>query len=115
MRKLAVSFGAKLDLDILVGDQPPPATEAMVVPQDVNLIMGDLEPIEDTTETTQDVLARGVEARPRRAGSLVVGGAPQGAPLLLQAIVYDFEHSPPACADHVFEALVRAFEEAKAR
>jgi hypothetical protein len=115
MRKLGVSFGAKLELDIVVGEQPPAATEAVVVPQDVNLIMGDVEPIEDTSETTQDVLARGVEARPRRAGTLVVGGAPQGAPLLMQAIVYDFEHSPPACEDHVFEALVRALEEAKTR
>ena len=39
----------------------------------------------------------------------------KGAPLVLQAIVYDFERSPPSRELHVFEALLAAFEEAKAR
>ena len=113
--KLAVSFGAKLDLDLVVGEDAPPATEALVVPQDVNLIMGEVDAIVDTTETTEEVLAGCSDTRPRRPGSLVVAPARDGQPLLLQAVVYDFDRSPPTTVGHVFEALVLAFEEAKSR
>jgi len=113
--KLAVSFGAKLDLDMVVGDEPPVAAEAVVVPQDVNLIMGDVEPLVEAAETAAEILGRAEAARPRRLGTLVVARVRRGAPLVLQAIVYDFERSPPARADHVFESLVLAFEEAKTR
>ena len=43
--------------------------------------------------------------------------APQqpGRPLLLQAIVYDFEETPPTREAYVFEALMSAFEEASSR
>ncbi len=113
--KLAVSFGAKLDLDMVVGDEPPSGAEGLVVPQDVNLIMGDVEPVEDGGEAGDEVVERAAAARPRRPGTLVVARARRGAPLLLQAVVYDFERTPPAREDHVFEALVLAFEEAKSR
>jgi hypothetical protein len=33
----------------------------------------------------------------------------------VQAIVYDFDHTPPAREVHVFEALLAAFEEARTR
>ena len=33
----------------------------------------------------------------------------------MQAIVYDFDHTPPAREVHVFEALLAAFEEARTR
>ena len=46
--RLALSFGEKLDLDLVVGDAPPPATGAVVVPQDVHLILGEVGPLEDT-------------------------------------------------------------------
>src|SRR6185436_3214817 len=41
--------------------------------------------------------------------------ARRGAPLLVQAIVYDFGRCPPAREEDVFEALLAAFEEARAR
>jgi hypothetical protein len=46
---------------------------------------------------------------------VVVGAPREGSPLLLQAIVYDFDRSPPAREIHVFEALIAAFEEARTR
>ena len=113
--RMALSFGERLDLDLVVGDDPPPLTGAMVVAQDVHLILGEAEPIEDTRETAEQVLAAPGTGRPRRPGSVVVGAEREGAPLLLQAIVYDFERSPPAREVHVFEALMSAFEEANRR
>ena len=113
--RFAVSFGDSLDLDLVSGEQAPAATEAVVVPQDVHLILGDVATIEDTRETPEQVLAASAPERPRRPGSIVVAPPKHGAPLTLQAIVYDFESSPPACEAHVFEALLSAFEEAKAR
>lgn len=112
---LALCFGEKLDLELLEGEDAPPAAQALVVAQDVDLIMGEVETIEDTAETAAEILARGRGARPRRPGSIVVAPAREGSPLLLQAVVYDFETSPPAREEHVFEALVAVFEEAQAR
>jgi O-acetyl-ADP-ribose deacetylase (regulator of RNase III) len=113
--RMALSFGERLDLDLMVGEDPPPLTGAMVVPQDIHLILGETGPIEDTRETPEQVLAASGPHRPRRPGSVVVGASREGAPLILQAIVYDFDRSPPAREIHVFEALIAAFEEARTR
>ena len=113
--RMALSFGERLDLDLMVGEEPPPLTGAMVVPQDIHLILGETGPIEDTRETPEQVLAAAGHHRPRQPGSVVVGAAREGSPLLLQAIVYDFDRSPPAREIHVFEALIGAFEEARTR
>ena len=102
--RLALSFGEKLDLDLVVGDAPPPSTGAVVVPQDVHLILGEVGP-----------LAASAQDRPKKPGSIVVAPAREGSPLLVQAIVYDFDHTPPAREVHVFEALLAAFEEARTR
>ena len=112
---MALSFGERLDLDLMVGEDPPPLTGAIVVAQDVHLILGESEPIEDTRETPEQVLAASSAQRPRRPGSVVIGAAREGSPLLLQAIVYDYDRSPPSREIHVFEALLAAFEEARAR
>ena len=79
--RFAVSFGDALDLDLVSGEQAPPATEAVVVPQDVHLILGDVATIEDTRETPEQVLAASAQERPRRPGSIVVAPPKQGAPL----------------------------------
>lgn len=113
--RMAVSFGAKLDLDLVVGEEAPPATEALIVAQDVNLIMGEVDAVVDAAETTEEVLAGLADTRPRRPGSLVVAPSREGAPLLLQAVVYDFDRSPPTREEHIFEALMASFEEAKSR
>lgn len=113
--RMALSFGERLDLDLMVGEDPPPLTGAMVVPQDIHLILGETGPIEDTRETPAQVLAAAGQHRPRRPGSVVVGASREGSPLILQAIVYDFDRSPPAREIHVFEALIAAFEEARTR
>jgi hypothetical protein len=112
--RLALSFGKALELDLVMGEEPPPSTGAFVVPQDVHLILGDVGPIEDR-ETPEQVLASAAQERPRRPGSIVVAASREGAPLVLQAIVYDFDRSPPAREVHVFEALLAAFEEARTR
>ena len=113
--RFALSFGEKLDLDLVVGEEAPPATDALVVPQDVHLILGEVGQIEDTAETAEEVLARSSGDRPRRPGSIVVAPPRKGAPLVLQAIVYDFEDAPPTREAYVFEALMSAFEEASGR
>jgi hypothetical protein len=48
-------------------------------------------------------------------GSIVVGTLREGGPLVFQAVVYDFQRSPPVRETDVFEALVAAFEEARSR
>ena len=112
--RLAVCFGEDLDLDLVLGEAPASA-EALVVPQDIHLILGEATIIEDTGETPAEALAALLgRERPRRRGTVLVGPAVEG-PLLLQAIVYDFEDSPPAREIHVFESLLAAFEEASRR
>jgi O-acetyl-ADP-ribose deacetylase (regulator of RNase III) len=109
-----VSFGEKLALDLLVGEEAPPLSQALVVAQDVNLILGDVEPVLEEA-AVEDAEKSAVAFRPRRLGSLVVAKPQQGRPLLLQAVVYDFDRAPPASAEAVFESLVNCFEEARNR
>lgn len=113
--RVALSFGKALELDLVMGEDPPPATGAVVVPQDVHLILGDAAATIEERETPEQVLASASQERPRRPGSIVVAPAREGAPLLVQAIVYDFDRQPPAREVHVFEALLAAFEEARTR
>jgi hypothetical protein len=113
--RLGLAFGERLHLDLVLGEETPPATGALVVPQDVHLILGEAGPLEDTRETAQQVLAAAAQERPRRPGTVVVAAPRPGSPLVLQAIVYDFSVSPPAREIHVFEALLQAFEEARTR
>ncbi len=109
-----VSFGEKLALDLLVAEDAPPLSQALVVAQDVNLILGDVEPVLE--EAALEEAEKGaVSFRPRRLGSVVVLKPQEGKPLLLQAIVYDFDRVPPASEDAVFESLVVCFEEARGR
>jgi hypothetical protein len=114
--RLTLSFGERLGLDMLVAEGPPASTEALIVPQDVNLIMGDVgAAIEDTRESAEEVLASASGGAQRRPGSIVVAPPRDGEPLVFQAVVYDFEALPPAHPDHVFEALLEAFEETHRR
>ena len=111
----ALRFGETLALDLVVGEGIPPAAEAIVVAQDVNMIMGNVEAVVEASEPSDDLAARLSDFQPQRAGSLVVGPMRKAKPLLLQAVVYDFDRTPPSWEEPVFEALLTAFEEAKAR
>lgn len=113
--RIAVSFGEKLALDLLVAEDAPPLAQALVVPQDVNLILGDVDPVVEEAGTADETVGAGASFHPRRLGSVTVLRPREGKPLVLQAIVYDFDKSPPAREEHVFEALMAAFEEARAR
>src|SRR5262249_21497063 len=113
--RMAISFGESLDLDIVVGDDAPRSTGAVIVPQDIHLIMGEADAIEDTAETAADVLSRGTDPQVHRLGTLVVGPPREGPPFVCQPVVYDFQRSPPVREVDVFEALVAAFEEARSR
>ena len=113
--RLLVSFGTKLEMDLLAADEAPPEAQALVVPQDVNFIMGELDAVVESRESAESVLASIEASRPRRLGTLVPAAGRSGAPLLLQAVVYDFDRTPPATEGHVFETLLLAFEEAKGR
>jgi O-acetyl-ADP-ribose deacetylase (regulator of RNase III) len=109
-----VSFGEKLALDLLVAEDAPPLSQALVVPQDVNLILGDVEPVLEEA-VVEEAQKSALRFRPRRLGSVVVTRPQGGKPLLLQAIVYDFDRLPPATEEAVFESLVGCFEEARQR
>ena len=113
--RLVLSFGGRLELDVVAGDRVPAATELFVVSQDVNLILGDVGTLEDTGETAQEVLALERSRQTARLGSILVAPAQQGAPLVLHAVVYDFAARPPVEPRVVFEALVSCFEEARKR
>jgi len=113
----ALSFGEALELDLVSGDLAPPQTGALVVAQDVYLILGEgPAAVVDVPERTPDqVLSEALRQRPRRRGSVLASPQQPGQPLLLQAIVYDFEEAPPTRESFVFEALMAAFEEAGSR
>jgi hypothetical protein len=115
--RLAVSFGEKLALDLLVAEDAPPAAQALVVPQDVNLILGDVEPVlEDTGAAGDEVAVETASGfKPRRLGSVATLRPKEGKPLILQAIVYDFDRAPAVREEHVFEALLTALEEVRSR
>ncbi len=110
----SLSFGEKLALDLLVAEEAPPLSQALVVPQDVNLILGDVEPVLEEA-VVEEVQKSAFRFRPRRLGSVLVMKPQEGKPLLLQAIVYDFDRVPPATQEAVFESLVGCFEEARQR
>lgn len=110
-----VSFGEKLALDLLVAEDAPSVAQGLVVPQDVNLILGDVEPVLEETTGAEDASESAASFRPRRLGSVVVLKPQSGKPLLFQAIVYDFDRVPPATEEPVYEALVTCFEEARTR
>ena len=113
--RLVLSFGERLDLSLAVGEEAPEATDVLVVPQDVQLIMGDVVAVEDTGTTLEEV-AEGAarDSHPLESGTIVVLEDEPG-PLVIQAIVYDFERSPPVRREDVFAALLAAFEETHRR
>lgn len=113
--RLTLSFGERLGLEMQVAETVPSATGAVIVPQDVNLIMGEVRAIEDTRETAEEVLAAARGAKAHEPGTVLVAAERDGGALVLQAIVYDFRGVPPVKATHVFQALVAAFEEARRR
>ena len=115
--RVALSFGESLDLDLVIGEEAPPATQAIVVPQDVYLILGEVTAIgeEAAVRTPAQALSEAARQRPCRRGTVLAAPQQPGQPLLLQAIVYDFEDSPPTGEAYVFEALMSAFEEAGSR
>jgi hypothetical protein len=112
---VVLSFGGRLELDVFAGDRVPPATDLLVVAQDVNLILGDVGTLEDTGETAQELLALERSGQSAQLGSILVAPAQQGAPLALHAVVYDFAARPPVESRVVFETLVVCFEEARKR
>jgi O-acetyl-ADP-ribose deacetylase (regulator of RNase III) len=113
--RVVLAFASGLELDLVMAGSPPPATAAVVVPQDVHRILGEVTTVEDPRERVEDAAraAEGAE-RPARPGSIVVVSEGDG-PLVVEAIVYDFEQVPPAHELHVFEALLATFEEARGR
>lgn len=115
--RVALAFGDTLELDLVRGAEAPPHTGALVVAQDVHLILGEVTEIDEeaVVHSPAQALAEAVRHRPRRRGTVLAGPPRPGRPLLLQAIVYDFEESPPTREPYVFEALINAFEAAASR
>jgi hypothetical protein len=113
--RYTLAFRGRLELDLVGGDVPPADSQALVVPQDVYLILGEVGLVEEAREPLAVVWAALGRLKPKPRGSVLVGPGSAGAPLVLQAIVYDFEDAPPARSVHVFEALLTAFEEARRR
>ncbi len=112
---LILSFGERLDLGLATGEEIPDQAEVLVVPQDVHLVMGDVVAVEDTGLTLEEA-AEGAtrDSHPLKSGTIVVQ-QDEGGPLVIQAVVYDFERSPPVRREEVFAALLAAFEETHRR
>jgi hypothetical protein len=115
--RVALAFGEALELDLVTGGEAPPETGAVVVAQDVYRILGEVTAVveEATVRTPAQALSEALRQRPCRRGTVLAAPQQPGRPLLLQAIVYDFEDSPPTREAYVFEALAAAFEEASGR
>ncbi len=115
--RLALTFGEVLELDVVSAAGAPPETGAVVVPQDVYLILREVTAGDQETpvRTPAQALSEALRQRPRRRGTIVPATRRDGSPLVLQAIVYDFEDTPPTAEAFVFEALMAAFEEAGTR
>jgi hypothetical protein len=115
--RVALAFGEALELDVVSAAGAPPETGALVVPQDVYLILRDVTAGDEeaAVRTPAQALSEALRQRPRRRGTIVAGPRRAGTPLVLQAIVYDFEDAPPTRESFVFEALMAAFEEAGTR
>jgi hypothetical protein len=115
--RVALAFGEALELDLLTDGEVPPETGALVVAQDVYLILGEVTAIAEETpvRTPAQALSEAARQKPCRRGTVLAAPQQPGQPLLLQAIVYDFEDAPPTREAYVFEALMSAFEEASGR
>ncbi len=110
--RLRLTFGASLELGLCMGEGAPPESQALVVPQDVHLLLGEAAPLEDHGDSPERAERKAAAAEPRVPGTLVVRA---GTPLLLQAVVYDFARTPHARAADVYEALTSSLEEARQR
>ncbi len=110
--RLRLTFGASLELGLCMGEGAPPETQALVVPQDVHLLLGEAGPLEADGPSPERAAHRAAEAEPRAPGSLVVVA---GTPLLMQAVVYDFARTPHARAADVFASLAASLEEGRQR
>lgn len=110
--RLRLTFGASLELGLCMGEGAPPDSQALVVPQDVHLLLGEAAPVEDHAESPEGAARAAAAAEPRLRGTLVVRA---GAPLLMQAVVYDFARTPHTRAGDVYEALTSSLEEARQR
>ncbi len=110
--RLRLTFGASLELGLCMGEGTPPETQALVVPQDVHLLLGEAGPLEEGGPTPKQAAHKAAESEPRPPGSLVLVA---GSPLLMQAVVYDFSRTPHARAADVYAALVASLEEGRTR
>lgn len=112
--RFTLAFGSTLELSLAMGEGAPPESQALVVPQDVHLILGDVGVLEDPGGDPHELARKASTAPARRPGSIVVSARDGGA-LLMQAVVYDFSRTPHARGEDVLEALLASFEEARAR
>lgn len=110
--RLRLTFGGSLELGLCMGEGAPPESQALVVPQDVHLLLDEAVAAEDPGESPEGAAGGAAAAEPRLPGTLVVRA---GSPLLLQAVVYDFARTPHARAGDVYEALTGSLEEARQR
>ena len=111
--RLTLSFGRSLELALLVGEGAPEGSQALVEPQDVNLILGEVGLLDPANADPHEWARRAADEPVRRPGSIVVT-ARRARPLRMQAVVYDFARTPHAREAEVFEALLSCFEEARA-
>jgi O-acetyl-ADP-ribose deacetylase (regulator of RNase III) len=112
--RLTLSFGRSLELALLVGEGAPEGSQALVEPQDVNLILGDVGVVDASNVDPQEGARQTSDEPARRPGSIVVT-ARRARPVRMQAVVYDFARTPHAREADVFEALLACFEEARSR
>ncbi len=91
---------------------PLASLDAVVVEEDTALTLTAEPRLEPVAETYETLIRDALQARGRRAGSIIVE---EGAPLRLRAVVYDFEREPPWRERWIERALHKVLEEAERR
>jgi hypothetical protein len=104
----AVFFGDSLDLDMVVGEEAPRATQALVVAQDVYLILGEATATDEAevVRTPAQVLSEARRQRPRRRGTVLAG--PRAGLTDLTCHSHLFHSVAQGGSDHVVSGLSSA-------
>jgi len=112
---LTLGFQSGLEFALCAGSGVPEGSQALVVPQDVELLLGECALVSEQRDPLDLAdLLKVVGRGSRRLGSVLMSAA-RDRPLLFEAVVYDFARTPHAHEEHVFEALVTVLEETRLR
>ena len=106
-----LSFGS-IDIVAAPKDTPPFIVDAVTVEEDTFLVLSADPEVRDPHKNLVQVMTKVIETRPETPGSVLVKGK---RPLLLLAIVHDFNQEPSWREKWIASALDGIFREAESR